>query len=154
MKTNPLSTVYFRFLRLSRSLAQSDAQQLDANHRVLLETIVLAWYEGKPMTVCEAIALHELGSSATLHKRLATLRQEGYVENFSPDGDRRTKMLTPTEKSLHYFEMLAQALSESSLQGQADLPDSSKARVLVSGRAKSASWSGQTNGLSPAAGLG
>ena len=50
------------------------------------------------MTVREAIGRAELGSPATLHKRLVRLRQAELIAVEFIAGDRRSKLLVPTEK--------------------------------------------------------
>lgn len=114
-KSPPLSGVYFRFLQLSRSLAANSETALSANERVLLEYIVLAWHEQSPMAVRDAIVLGELGSPATLHKRVIQLRTLGFLEVLPDPSDRRTKLLVPTEKALHYFEQLGRAMALQSM---------------------------------------
>ncbi len=99
-KSNP----YLRFLQLAKAIQNlPDAPLLDANENALLEAIALRWYEQKPMTVREAIGLSDLGSPATLHKRIARLRDRDLVKTFSQADDKRAKFLIPTEKSLAMF---------------------------------------------------
>ena len=119
MKTSPspLSLAYFRFLQLSRSLKARDCLELSPFQLALLESIALAWHEGSPMAVGEAITLTELGSPATLHKRLAELRQSGFIKVKTIASDRRTKLLVPTEKAIQYFDQLGQVMSLQSLGG-------------------------------------
>lgn len=107
----PLSTAYLRFLELSRAIKESDCEALTANQRALLETIALAWHQDKPMSVREAISVSLLGSPATLHKRLAFLRNNGFVQEISVGGDRRTKFLGPTDKAIKLFEKLGGAIT-------------------------------------------
>ncbi len=111
MKSNrsPLAEAYFRFLQLAKAL-QSDASAvaLDANERALLEAVALCWFEDKPMTVREAIALESLGSPATLHKRITRLRQKEMLVAFNQEGDRRAKYLIPSEKTLKLFADLGE----------------------------------------------
>jgi DNA-binding MarR family transcriptional regulator len=79
--------------------------------RALLDAIALAWNQGQPMSVREAISLKKLGSAATLHKRLSILRSEGYLEELNTQGDKRTKLLGLTPKTLLYFETLGALLA-------------------------------------------
>ena len=109
--TTPLSTAYMRFLELSRAIRENETNALTANQKALLELVSLAWHSGAPMSVRQAIALSQLGSPATLHKRLAFLRNSGYLEEISVEGDRRTKLLGPTEKTLRLFEQLGGAMA-------------------------------------------
>ena len=120
-KPSPLSLAYFRFLQLRRSFTAHDGIPLSANERALLESIVLAWHEGLPMPIRQAITLKELGSPATLHKRLSKLRAAGLLEVMAASNDRRTKLLIPTEKAFQYFEQLGQAMSLQALSSTPSL---------------------------------
>ena len=107
-KSNP----YLRFLQLAKAIQNlPDAPLLDANENALLEAIALRWYEQKPMTVREAIALSDLGSPATLHKRITRLRDRDLVKTFSQVDDKRAKFLIPTEKSLAMFNDYGKKMS-------------------------------------------
>ncbi len=79
------------------------------NEKVLFEFIMLAWGQSTPLTVRQAITIDELGSPATLHKRLSRLRAMELVTAVGVEGDRRTKFLGPTAKGLKYSELLGQA---------------------------------------------
>ena len=94
---SPLARAYLHFLALSRSLTGGTPAQINANERALLEALVLAWHQGQPMSVRQAIAMEELGSPATLHKRLSHLRDLGLVADVTTDSDRRTKRPAPPE---------------------------------------------------------
>lgn len=115
METNksPFASAYLRFLQLARAVqALPEGEEMDANELALLEAVVLRWHEGKPMTVREAIGLERLGSPATLHKRITRLRDKDMLGNLNIDGDRRAKYLTPTARSLAYFDHLGQSLTQ------------------------------------------
>lgn len=93
-----------RFLRLAKSVQQlPDAPQLDANEKALLEEIALRWFENRVMTVREAIGLSQLGSPATLHKRITRLRQKDLLKTFNQPEDNRAKYLIPTDKTIAMF---------------------------------------------------
>jgi Fe-S-cluster formation regulator IscX/YfhJ len=107
-KDNP----YLRFLQLAKAIQNlPDGQILDANENALLEAIALHWFEQKPMTVREAIGLSELGSPATLHKRITRLRNSGMVEAFNQPDDKRAKYLIPTEKTLAMFNAFGKKMT-------------------------------------------
>ena len=110
MKT-PLSSAYLRFLHVANVFSSEAAVGLKAQHLALLESIATAWYVDQPMSVREAIAQENLGSPATLHKRLMLLRKDGYVSEMSMDGDRRTKLLTLTPKAIEYFDKLGSLMA-------------------------------------------
>jgi hypothetical protein len=103
----PLAEDYFRFLQLAKTF-QADPCELamDANERALLDAVALRWFEDRPMSVREAIAMDHLGSPATLHKRISRLRQKDMLVAFNLEGDRRAKYLIPSEKTLSLFSEL------------------------------------------------
>jgi hypothetical protein len=108
---SPFVSAYLRFLQLARVVqALPDGMEMDANESALLEAVVLRWYENTPMTVREAIGLSELGSPATLHKRITRLRQKEMLNTLNLEGDRRAKFLIPTERTLNYFSHLGQSM--------------------------------------------
>ncbi len=110
---SPLVTAYLRFLQLAKVIqALPDGQEMDANEKALLQAVVLRWYEGQPMTVREAIGLAELGSPATLHKRITRLREKDMLSNLNLEGDRRAKFLIPTQRTLDYFGNLGQSMQQ------------------------------------------
>ena len=113
-KTNsPFTTAYLRFLQLTRVIqALPEGMEMDANEKALLQAVVLRWYEDEPMTVREAIALTELGSPATLHKRITRLREKDMLSNLNLEGDRRAKFLIPTQRTLDYFQNLGQSMQQ------------------------------------------
>jgi len=51
-----------------------------------------------------------LGSPATLHRRLSHLREQEYLEESFIEGNRRTKLLGPTQKTINYFESLGKLM--------------------------------------------
>lgn len=98
------ASAYMRFLQLAKSVQQlPDAPQLDANEKALLEEIALRWFENRVTTVREAIGLSQLGSPATLHKRITRLRQKDLLKTFNQPEDKRAKYLIPTDKTIAMF---------------------------------------------------
>jgi hypothetical protein len=109
----PLAQAYFRFLQLARAVeALPTSSLMDANEAALLEAVVLKWHEGAPMTVREAIQLAELGSPATLHKRVTRLRQKELLTTYSEPSDRRAKFLVPTPRAMAYFSHLGRSMQQ------------------------------------------
>ncbi len=86
-------------------------QDFDANEKALFDALVLNWSEGQPMNVREAISLSELGSPATLHKRLKRLIAKDLMVAYHDGTDRRTKFLKPSEKGMVYIEWLSAQLA-------------------------------------------
>jgi len=104
-KRSPTENAYLRFLQLAKAIQSlPDAPLLDANENALLEAIALRWFENKPMTVREAIGISQLGSPATLHKRITRLRNRDLVQTFNQPDDKRAKYLIPSDKSIAMFK--------------------------------------------------
>jgi DNA-binding MarR family transcriptional regulator len=111
-KRSNTENAYLRFLQLAKAIQSlPESPLLDANENALLEAIALRWFENKPMTVREAIGLSELGSPATLHKRITRLRNRDLVEAFSQAEDKRAKYLIPTEKTLDMFKNFSKKMN-------------------------------------------
>jgi DNA-binding MarR family transcriptional regulator len=106
-----LTNSYLRFAKLASVFFRDSHVLLNPNQRALLDAIAMAWQQGHPMSVREAISLKKLGSAATLHKRLSILRSEGYLEEYNTESDKRTKLLGLTPKTLLYFETLGAILA-------------------------------------------
>lgn len=117
MKKSSHTNAYLQFLGISRSDADLHGEEpLDANHKALLETVALHWYQGHPMSVMETINQADLGSPATLHKRLARLIAQDFVTAQAAGIERRTKWVKPSDKGLEFFHRhgmnMTKALSE------------------------------------------
>jgi hypothetical protein len=113
----PFAAAYLRFLQLARVIqALPDGMDMDANEKALLHAVVLRWYENQPMTVREAIALADLGSPATLHKRVTRLREKEMLSTLNLEGDRRAKFLIPTQRTLDYFSHMGQSMQAAHIE--------------------------------------
>jgi len=119
-KNSLLANAYLRFLQLARAVQElPDGSDMDANETALLEAVVLRWHEGQAMTVREAISLEQLGSPATLHKRITRLREKEMLTTFNQEGDRRAKFLIPTERTLEHFGQLGRSIQLVQVQADA-----------------------------------
>jgi tripartite-type tricarboxylate transporter receptor subunit TctC len=65
------------------------------------------------MNVGEAMNANWIASPATLHRKIRTLIDAGYVEQQFEGKNRRTKHLVPTNKAMKYFACLGNALKAS-----------------------------------------
>ena len=107
----PLTQAYMRFLRLAKAIeGDKITPNLDANERALLEALALSWHAGEPMTVMQAMALKELGSPATMHRRISRLRKLDMIETQEDPHDTRIKRLVLTATAQEYFAQLGQTL--------------------------------------------
>jgi DNA-binding IclR family transcriptional regulator len=113
MAKKHLVDTYLRFLNLAQAVqALPTVPKLDAAEERLLEALTAAWHTGHSLTVTETMALSAAGAPATVHRKLARLRQEGLVSVDESSIDLRTKTVVPTRKALDYFEKLADCLEE------------------------------------------
>jgi len=107
MPVNP----YIQFLKLSQTLSLKEInQELDTTAVKLLEIITVYHSKGEPLTVSAAMALSFMGSPATIHRKLDTLRKQLWIDLVHQGEDRRTKYLTPTPKANKYFDSLSKLM--------------------------------------------
>lgn len=103
----PHPNAYLRFLNLLRGVeATLLPPSLDATAKCLLERIACQHALGKPLTITEAMALQDVASPATIHRKIDDLRDTGWVDTEFQGDNRRTKYLTPTPKARKYFDKI------------------------------------------------
>ena len=96
---------YLRFLNLLRGVEASLLPPtLDSTAKALLERIACQHALGNPLTITEAMALGEVASPATIHRKIDDLRVAGLVDTEFQGDNRRTKYLTPTRRARKYFD--------------------------------------------------
>jgi len=103
---------YLRFLYLMRTVKQSMQTSVDPVEEQMLNSLGALWYEGKKVTVLEAMALLPDISATTLHRRLKTLRTKGFISMDMDDVDNRVKYVVPTPMADEYFAKLSKSLDE------------------------------------------
>ena len=104
---------YLRFLRLARALNQNKSivKDVDATAMLLLNEIAIQDLDDKPMTVTEVMALSNIASPATIHRKLDELREAGLIEQSFEGKNRRTKYLVPTKLANTYFDKMSEAMT-------------------------------------------
>ncbi len=107
-----MTNSYLRFLRLADTLTKSSEKPLDSLSKDILEYISknITLNEGK-FIVGDILTLNQLGSQATLHKRLHSLVDDGYIK-LKPTNDGRVKRIELTKKADKYFADLSRALEK------------------------------------------
>ena len=114
MKTPQMAKSYFHFLALiSDPVCFHEKKGFDANHKALFESAVIHWSLGKPLSVLETINQAELGSPATLHKRLQRLIAQDFVQSECSEADKRTKFISPTPKGMRYMAWIGDKMLKS-----------------------------------------
>jgi DNA-binding MarR family transcriptional regulator len=95
-----------------RTVKQSMQTNADPIEEQMLNLLGAMWYEGKKVTVLEAMALLPDISATTLHRRLKTLRTKGFISMDMDDVDNRVKYVVPTPMADEYFAKLSKSLDE------------------------------------------
>jgi len=102
---------YCEFLRSRNEIGKTYlSKKLDMACLQLLDLIVIAMHEKKELSVSKALALSEVGSPATIHKKLQILRDFDLV-SASFTTDKRTKVLKLTDKAQAYYDEIAKAFA-------------------------------------------
>ncbi len=105
-KRTTLQNAYFRFNKLMETLEQGPAfPKLDDIEKKLLDSIAQASYAGKPFLVSDVIFANQIGSPATLSRRLNSLVEKELIV-YAIGDDSRKKFLELTPKSKKYFAKL------------------------------------------------
>jgi DNA-binding MarR family transcriptional regulator len=110
--TTEMTNSYLRFLHLADTLINPNDKPLDSLSKDILEHISkhIVLNKGK-IVIGDILMLSQLGSQATLHKRLHALVDDGYLKLKSTN-DGRVKQIELTKKANKYFAGLSQALEK------------------------------------------
>jgi DNA-binding MarR family transcriptional regulator len=102
---------YLRFIGLVNAF-QKDAGigAIDPTALRLLEVITQFHAVGNPLKVTEAMALSEIASPATMHRKIEALKSQGYVETEFHGDNRRAQYLMPSKQGLSYLDALGNAM--------------------------------------------
>ena len=85
-------------------------EHLDVTSKLILDEIAIGVAKEKPMTVSEVMGLKELGSPATLHRKLTILLEANLVHSVFMGNNRRTKYINLAPSGQAYFERLSSAI--------------------------------------------
>jgi DNA-binding MarR family transcriptional regulator len=108
-----LVVLYLRFRSLLDSInGLPDASIITPELDTLLAVIGTAWHSGKPLAVRKLLIREELGSPATIHKRIHQLKDAGFVSFEGKEGDSRVRLVVPTEQALRYFAEHAKVIQQ------------------------------------------
>ena len=102
---------YINFLNFVKALEPTAAiEHLDVTSKLILDEIAIGVAKEKPLTVSEVMGLKELGSPATLHRKLTILLEANLVHSVFMGNNRRTKYMALTLEGEMYFARLSQAM--------------------------------------------
>jgi DNA-binding MarR family transcriptional regulator len=100
-----MNDLYFKYL--SKTIEHQ--LNIDLTSYQLLK-IIASCSRYEALTVNELINIQELGSPATLFKKLTQLSKEGLVYDQHIGDDKRSKYLYPTFKARTHFDRLSKAM--------------------------------------------
>lgn len=110
--------LYLRFLNLLKGLDEPIFADKNNGCLQLLQRICVQAFISKNLfTVNEVIAWKELGSQASLHKRLHDLIELELITPEAHQTDGRIKIVTPTAKAKKLFKQLDKMMSSALVAG-------------------------------------
>jgi DNA-binding MarR family transcriptional regulator len=111
VKTRP-ADIYLRFLQLADALrGLPSLPPLDPLEERMLAVVARATQTKDRLSVRDMIAHSELGSPATLHARVTSMREKGWIAlRDTPDTRRKQIELTPA--AMRYFDKLGEAFTK------------------------------------------
>ncbi|WNC88879.1 winged helix-turn-helix domain-containing protein [Paraburkholderia sp. FT54] len=104
--------LYLRFLQLTEAIrGLPSLPSLDPLEERILEFVARASQTKDRLSVRDMMARSELGSPATLHARITSMRDKGWIM-LSDTEDARRKQIGLTPAALRHFDKLAEAFSK------------------------------------------
>ncbi|HTR11336.1 MAG TPA: winged helix-turn-helix domain-containing protein [Paraburkholderia sp.] len=101
--------IYLRFLQLTEALrGLPSLPALDPLEEKILEFVARVNQKNEQLSVRDMMAHSELGSPATLHARVTSMREKGWL-TLSDTEDARRKQIELTPAALKHFDKLAEA---------------------------------------------
>lgn len=109
-KSTRPADIYVRFLQLAEALrGLPSLPALDPLEERILALVARAGQDQDRLSVRDMMAKTELGSPATLHSRLKSMREKGWIM-LSDTEDTRRKQIELTQAALLHFDKLSKCL--------------------------------------------
>lgn len=103
---------YLKFLTLVKDVRDSTHYPfMDATEVHLLNVLAIAWNEGKTTTVMETMRMLPDVSPSSVHRRLKTLRQKGFIKLEESAADNRIKFIVGTPLYDKYLSVMNDCLA-------------------------------------------
>jgi hypothetical protein len=104
--------IYLRFLQLTEALrGLPTLAALDPLEERILEFVARATQTKNRLSVRDMMAQSELGSPATLHARITSMREKGWLQ-LTDTEDARRKQIELTQAALKHFDKLGEAFAK------------------------------------------
>jgi DNA-binding MarR family transcriptional regulator len=108
-KTRP-ADIYLRFLQLADALrGLPSLPPLDPLEERILALVARSAQDGQRLSVRDMMGKQELGAPATVHTRLKSMREKGWLILRDTD-DARRKQVELTQAALQHFDRLSQCM--------------------------------------------
>lgn len=109
-KSKTGAEIYLRFLQLSKAVrGAATMPALDPLEERMLGMIALAMQKHERLSVRDMMTHAELGAPATIHGRLKSMREKGWV-TLADTEDARRKQVEVTKPAMRYFARLARCM--------------------------------------------
>jgi DNA-binding MarR family transcriptional regulator len=104
--------IYLRFLELTDAMrGLPSLPPLDPLEERILTRIARGCRKDERLSVRDMMALEECGSPATIHGRLKSLREKGWL-TLADTEDTRRKQIALTQAALQHFERLSACMAQ------------------------------------------
>jgi DNA-binding MarR family transcriptional regulator len=108
-KTRP-ADIYLRFLKLAEALrGLPSLPELDPLEQRILELVARAQQDQQRLSVRDMMSKSELAAPATVHNRLKSMREKGWIM-LTDTEDSRRKQIELTQEALRHFDRLSQCM--------------------------------------------
>jgi DNA-binding MarR family transcriptional regulator len=109
-KSRTGADIYLRFLQLSDAIrGLPSLPPLDPLEERILAWVARATRAGERLSVRDMMGKEELGAPATIHGRLKSMREKGWI-TLADTEDARRKQVELTDEALRHFAQLSRAL--------------------------------------------
>lgn len=116
-KTKRPADVYLRFLQLAEAIRGLPAlPPLDPLEERILAFVARAGQQEERLSVRDMMAKDELGAPATIHGRLKSMREKGWI-TLADTEDARRKQIELTQGAMRHFDKLSKCLLQAAKGG-------------------------------------
>ena len=116
-KSTGAADIYMRFLQLSEAIrGLPTLPPLDPLEERILALVARAGQQEERLSVRDMMAKDELGAPATIHGRLKSMREKGWI-TLADTEDARRKQVELTQAAMRHFDKLSKCLLQAARGG-------------------------------------